>query len=166
MDISTTEFVFRLIPLLILVGTTTMGAIICLNNVTAPRANFQFVEHVLSMDTTHGEEGIKWRAVRSSGLHRAAYVGILALEGAVTVLGVVGSFFLVRDLTVSGAGWDEAKLFAYLTFLVALLIWFFIFQVVGAEWFVSWQSENWNAIRDSIRINLISVAGVILLRLA
>ena len=168
MDIAipTSEIVFRLIPLLLLLGTAVMGAIVCLNNITAPGANLRFVRHIMAMDTTNMDRGTQWREVRSPALHRTAFVAILVCEAAVTVLGLVGSYFLAVSLTAAGDAWEAAKLFGYLTFLAALVVWFFIIQVVGAEWYVSWQSEKWNAIRDSIRINLITIAGIILLRLS
>jgi len=165
-DISTVEIVFRLIPLLILLGTGVMGAIVVLNNLTAPSANMAFVRHIMTMDTTNMDKGTQWREIKSPVLHRAAYGSILVLEVAVTVLSLIGSYFLAANLGASQAVWDEAKLFGYLGFLAALVVWFLIIQVVGAEWFVSWQSENWNAIRDSTRINLVTLAGIILLRLA
>ncbi len=158
--------VFRLIPLLILLGTAVMGAIVVLNNVTAPGANLAFVEHIMTMDTTNMDEGTQWRAIRSPILHRIAFVSILVLEVAVTVLSLVGSYFLAANLGAPADAWEAAKLFGYLGFMAALVVWFLVIQVVGAEWFVSWQSEGWNAIRDSTRINLITLAGVILLRLA
>ena len=164
--IATTEVVFRLIPLLLVLGTALMGLIVCVNNITAPGANLRFVEHIMTMDTTNMDQGTQWREVRSPALHRVAFVAILVCEAAVTVLGLVGSYFLVANLTAPGDAWESAKLFGYLAFLVALVVWFLIIQVVGAEWYVSWQSERWNAIRDSIRINLITIAGIILLRLS
>ena len=165
-DITTVETVFRLIPLLILFGTGVMGAIVVLNNITAPGANLAFVEHIMTMDTTNMDRGTQWRAIRSPILHRIAFVTILVLEMAFTVLCLVGSYFLAINLGAPADAWEAAKLFGYLGFMTALVVWFLIIQVVGAEWFVSWQSESWNAIRDSTRINLITLAGIILLRLA
>ena len=164
--ITTTEVVFRLIPLLLVLGTATMGLIVCMNNITAPGANLRFVEHIMTMDTTNMDRGTQWREIRSPALHRVAFVTILLCELAVTVLGLVGSYFLAANLTATGDVWESAKLFGYLTFLMALVVWFVVIQVVGAEWYVSWQSEKWNAIRDSIRINLITIAGIILLRMS
>ena len=164
--VDTTEIVFRLIPLLLVLGTAAMGLIVCLNNITAPGANMRFVEHIMTMDTTNMDRGTQWREVRSPVLHRIAFVSILVCEIAVTVLGLVGSYFLAANLTAPADAWEAAKLFGYLTFIMALVVWFLIIQVVGAEWYVSWQSEKWNAIRDSTRINLISLAGVILLRMS
>ena len=157
MDLPAHELVFRLIPLLLLVGIAATAAIAVLNNVSSPRANLPFVEHILSMDTTYQLEGTRWRAIGSPRLQVAAFV---------VIVGAVGTYFLIANLTAVGADWEAAKSFGYAAFLVALIIWFFIFQVVGAEWFESWQSESWNGIRDSIRINLITIAGVILLRLS
>ncbi len=166
MEIATTEVVFRLIPLLLVLGTAVMGLIVCVNNITAPGANMRFVEHIMTMDTTSMDRGTQWREIRSPVLHRAAFFAILLCELAVTVLGLLGSYFIAANLGATGEAWESAKLFGYLTFLMALVVWFVIIQVVGAEWYVSWQSEKWNAIRDSTRINLITVAGIILLRLS
>ena len=165
-DITTVEVVFRLIPLLILLGAGVMSAMAVLNNVTAPGANLAFVEHIMTMDTTNMDEGTQWRAIRSPALHRTAFVTILVLEVAVAVLSLVGAYFLAVNIGAPAAAWDAAKLFGYLGFIVAFVVWFLIFQVVGTEWFVSWQSESWNAIRDSTRINLVTLAGIIILRLA
>lgn len=160
------EIAFRLIPLLLVLGTALMGAIVCLNNITAPGANLAFVRHIMTMDTTNMDSGTQWREVRSPTMHRAAFIAILVCELAVTGLGLAGSYFLAANLTAADGAWESAKLFGYLTFLMALVVWFLIIQVAGAEWYVSWQSEKWNAIRDSIRINLITVAGIIILRLS
>ena len=158
--------VFRLIPLLILLGTGVMGGIVVLNNLTAPGANLAFVEHIMTMDTTNMDKGTQWREIRSPALHRIAFVTILLFEVAVTVLSLVGSYFLATNLGAPADAWEAAKLFGYLAFMAALVVWFLVIQVVGAEWFVSWQSESWNAIRDSTRINLITLAGIIILRLS
>ncbi len=164
--ITPVDIVFRLAPLLLLAGTTVMAAIVCLNNLTAPQANLDFVRHIMTMDTTNQDRGTQWREIRSPVLHRVAFGAILTLEVAVTVLGVIGSYWLAVNLAASPDAWESAKLFGYLAFLVALVVWFGVIQVVGAEWYVSWQSEKWNAIRDSTRINLITLAGLILLRLS
>ena len=158
--------VFRLIPLLILLGTGVMGGIVVLNNITAPGANLAFVEHIMTMDTTNMDKGTQWREIRSPALHRIAFVTILLFEVAVTVLSLVGSYYLATNLGAPADAWEAAKLFGYLAFMAALVVWFLVIQVVGAEWFVSWQSESWNAIRDSTRINLITLAGIIILRLS
>jgi len=143
-----------------------MGAIVVLNNITAPGANLAFVEHIMTMDTTSMDKGTQWRAIHSPILHRIAFVTILVFEVAVTVLALIGSYNLAVNLGAPADAWEAAKLLGYLAFLAALVVWFLVIQVVGAEWFVSWQSESWNAIRDSTRINLITLAGIIILRLS
>ncbi len=165
-DISTVEIVFRLVPLVILAGTGLMGAIVVLNNLTAPGANLAFVRHIMTMDTTNMDSGTQWREIRSPRLHWAAFAFILVCEVAVTVCAVLGTIFLAMNLGAPAGDWEAAKLFAYLSYLLALVVWFVVIQVIGAEWFVSWQSDRWNAIRDSMRINLVTLAGLILLRLA
>jgi len=161
-----TELLFRLTAFVPLIGTAIMAAIVVLNNLSAPRSNFLFIEHIMTMDTTYQAPGTVWRAIRSPRVHWAAFVFIVFCEALVAVFGFMGSVELLIHLRMPTAAWDAAKYYGYLSFLVALFVWFFIFQVVGAEWFESWQSEQWNGIRDSIRINLITVSGILLLRLS
>ena len=98
---------FRLIPLLILFGTGVMGAIVVLNNITAPGANLAFVEHIMTMDTTNMDAGTQWREIRSPILHRIAFVTILLLETAFTVLCLAGSYFLAVNLGAPADAWER-----------------------------------------------------------
>ena len=165
-DLPTNEIVFRAVTLLTVLGITATGAIASLNNVSAPGINLQFIKHIMSMDTTYQAERTRWRSVNSPLLQWTAFVFIIICEALVGIFGCIGSIQLMINFTSPEAAWEAAKLYCYLSLGMALFVWFFIFQVVGAEWFESWQSENWNGIRDSIRINLMTAAGIIILRLS
>jgi predicted small integral membrane protein len=45
-----------------------------INNVMEYRANFQFVQHVLEMDTTFPGNPLLWRSLRWGPLQHAAYL--------------------------------------------------------------------------------------------
>jgi predicted small integral membrane protein len=37
-------------------------------------------------------------------------------------------------------------------FMVGVFIWYFCFQVIGGEWFVMWQSKEWNDLEIAERL--------------
>jgi len=54
--------------------------ILVLNNITDYGSNYEFVRHVLMMDSTFpGNHGM-WRAVNSPLVHTVFYIGIIAWE--------------------------------------------------------------------------------------
>ena len=63
--IDDTTLMFRVAPLLLVAGTTLMATIVVLGNLTDPRSNMQFVERIMSMDTTYRSPRLMWRAITS-----------------------------------------------------------------------------------------------------
>src|ERR1700693_5924634 len=60
--------------------------ILVLNNITDYGSNYEFVRHVLMMDSTFPGNHDMWRAVNSPLVHTVFYIGIIAWE-SVTMLG-------------------------------------------------------------------------------
>src|SRR5271167_2934700 len=60
--------------------------ILVLNNVTDYGSNYEFVRHVLMMDSTLPGNHLMWRAVNSPLVHTVFYIGIIAWESATMVL--------------------------------------------------------------------------------
>jgi predicted small integral membrane protein len=54
-------------------------SILVLNNITNYRSNYEFVRHVLMMDSTFSGNHEMWRAVNSPLVHTVFYIGIIAL---------------------------------------------------------------------------------------
>ena len=55
--------------------------LVAFGNLTDYESNFNFVAHVMSMDTTfEGNKGM-WRAVESPVLHHLSYASVIVLEG-------------------------------------------------------------------------------------
>jgi predicted small integral membrane protein len=161
-----TTIAFRVVPLLLLAGTSLMATIVVLGNVTDPGSNLKFIERIFSMDTTYQSPRLMWRAVRSKSLHRLAMVFIVVCETAVAATGWIGVAHLAANLHSPADQWYSAKFWAIVALGLATFVWFFLFEVIGNEWFASWQSSDWKATNETARINLITFAALILLHLA
>ena len=125
-------------------------------NVTDYASNFQFVAHVMRMDTTfEGNRGM-WRAVESPVLHHLCFGSIIAAEIGSALLCGVGGVRLLRRLD-DPEGFQRAKAAAIAGLGLALLIWFGAFLVIANEWFLMWQSSVWNAKPTAFHLTLLTL---------
>jgi predicted small integral membrane protein len=60
--------------------------LLVLNNITDYDSNYQFVRHVLMMDSTFPGNHVMWRAVNSPVVYTVFYVGIIAWESVSMLL--------------------------------------------------------------------------------
>jgi predicted small integral membrane protein len=134
-----------------------------LNNVLDYSSNFNFVAHVMSMDSIP-TNSLKWRRIHSPVLHHLVYNAITAAELFSGVLCLVGTVKCLRAIRTDGPEFFEAAKPAVIGLLLSNLIWLFGFLTVGGEWFVSWQSTSWNGQGAALRMFVIST--LILLFLA
>jgi predicted small integral membrane protein len=135
--------------------------VVVFNNLTDYGSNFEFVRHVLSMDTTFPGNRLKWRAISTPALHHAFYWTIIAWE-ALSGLGIAaGALALWRARGQSAAVFNAAKQLAVGALTANLVLWFTAFLTVGAEWFVMWQSQVWNGQMAATR--MFTCVGLVLL---
>jgi predicted small integral membrane protein len=118
--------------------------LVAFGNITDYGANFAFVQHVLSMDTTFPDSTLHWRAITSPPLWHAAYWVIILGEALTGAAYAIGTVALARGLRDSGAVFNQAKRFVYVATGLGFLVWFLGFMVIGGEWFAMWQSNTWN----------------------
>ena len=135
--------------------------LVAFNNVTDYDSNFQFVRHVLSMDTTFPGNALMWRALPSPVVHHVFYATIILWELAAGALLATGAAQLWSARAAAPATWSHAKRFATAGFALSLLQWFVAFITVGGEWFVMWQSKIWNGQDAAFR--MFTCFGLILL---
>jgi predicted small integral membrane protein len=151
----------RTAKLLLLAGIALFYSLVVFNNLTDFDSNFQFVRHVLSMDSTFpGNRGM-WRALPSPAIHLAFYIGIIAWEIATTVLLWWGVVRLARALRLPARAFNAAKGLPVMALTLSMLMWLVAFLSVGAEWFLMWQSHTWNGQEAAFR--MFAVVGVVLL---
>ncbi|MBY0490262.1 MAG: DUF2165 domain-containing protein [Gemmatimonadaceae bacterium] len=145
----------------LLVGATGLYlALVAFNNVTDYGSNLQFVQHVLSMDTTFPGNALLWRAIRAPWVHHAFYVTIIAWEIRSAVLLLLGAWRLWAARRAPRA-FVAAKGLALLGLTSNLLQWLVAFLTVGGEWFAMWQSNVWNGSETAGR--MFTVVGIVLL---
>ena len=73
-------------------GVAIFYTFVVFNNITDYDSNYQFVRHVLMMDSTFpGNHGM-WRAMNQPALHTAFYVSIIAWEALTMALCWWGGF--------------------------------------------------------------------------
>ena len=130
-------------------------SLVAFGNVTDYGANLGFVTHVMTMDTTFRSEASMWRAVHSPALHHAAYVGIVALQAAAALLCWIGGVRLLSRLREPHL-FHAAKAPALAGLGLGAFIWFGLFLVVANEWFLMWQSAEWNAKPTAFNLTLLT----------
>lgn len=140
-------------------------AVFCLlvtfDNITDYGTNYLFVQHVLSMDTTFPGNALMYRAITNPALWQLAYAIIIASQGAAGILFLVGAVRLFQARHAPGATFNQAKTWVIAASALGFVIFFFMFMVVGGEWFSMWQSANWNAQEAAFRFYM-AVLGVLI----
>ena len=134
----------RLFQSLILALAGLYGLFVFAGNLMDYDSNYQFVRHVLSMDTTFEGNALMWRAIDNEIIHHIAYWGIIIAEGLFALLALIGAFKLFARRNADTAAYNQAKWWGYAAYGLGLLIWFFGFIIIGSEWFAMWQSSTWN----------------------
>lgn len=141
----------RLSKVLLAFSVGTFALLVGVDNLLDYEANFLFVQHVLSMDTTFPESTLRWRAIESPLLHHAAYWLIIAAELAAGILCLAGAWRMLAARRASGPAFEAAKGLALAGLTTGFFLFFVGFLVVGGEWFKMWQSETWNAQEAAFR---------------
>lgn len=132
------------------------------NNCTDYGSNFQFVHHVLAMDTTFpGNHGM-WRSIHSIAAQTIFYSLIILWEALTAAVCWWGSARMLRALRAPAKDFDVAKQTAVAGLTLSLLMWLVAFLSIGAEWFLMWQSQAWNGQQAAARMFTI-VALVLIL---
>lgn len=153
----------RLSKIALVAAIGLLALIIVVNNTTDYNTNFQYVYHVLAMDTIFPDSTLTWRAIRTPALQHAAYVLVIATEATVAALCLVGAGQLLQALTQPGQAFNRAKAKATYGLTLAFLFWFVGFMVIGGEWYAMWQSPDWNGQPPAFRF--IGCVGLVLIYL-
>jgi len=154
----------RIAKLALVFAVAIFYSFVVLNNTTDYDSNYQFVRHVLMMDSTFpGNRGM-WRAINSPVWHTIFYLSIITLEAVSMILSWLGGIMMTRALRETPVAFHRAKRIAISALTFSLLMWFVVFLSVGGEWFLMWQSKMWNGQDAGFR--MFTVIGIILLFVA
>jgi predicted small integral membrane protein len=153
--------VARAAKVLLLAAMALFFTLVVFNNTTDFDSNYQFVRHVLMMDSTFpGNKGM-WRAIASPTVHVLFYSSIIVWETVNAVLCWWGAGALLRALRKTDAEFQRAKRVGIAALTAGMLLWFVAFLSVGAEWFLMWQSKIWNGQDAAFR--MFACEGIVLL---
>ncbi|MHC8370357.1 DUF2165 family protein [Pseudomonas sp. MDT1-85] len=145
MNPSTTDQLIRYSKIILMAYISFFGLMVMYSNFTDYATNYEYVGHILSMDTTRENSNLSYRAITSPMLHHRIYWIIITLEVISTAFCLLGTFHLYRNIDASSEDFHEAKKFAIIGLLVAIFVYYVGLQVIGVEWFNMDESQTWNA---------------------
>jgi len=140
--------------------------LVTFDNITDYGTNYLFVQHVMSMDTTFPGNALMYRSITNPLLWQIAYALIIAAEGVTGTLFFAGAIRLFQVRNEPAEIFNQAKVYTIAACLLAFLVWFFGFMVVGGEWFAMWQSQTWNGQEPAFRFYVTVLAVLIFLNQA
>jgi len=157
--------VIRLAKIAVIAALAAFTLIVAYNNVFDYNSNYQFVRHVLSMDTIFPDSGLRWRAIDSETMWHAAYALIIATEASTGLLLALGTVVLLGRLRATAKIFNHTKLWAVAGLTLGFCLWFFGFVVIGGEYFAMWQSKLWNGQDGAFRIAGTMLAALVFISL-
>ncbi|SDE75382.1 DUF2165 family protein [Terriglobus roseus] len=136
-------------------------ALVVFNNITDFQSNYQFVHHVLDMDTTFpGNKGM-WRALHPAWTHLVFYLGIITYEALNMMLCWWAAAAMFRARNATPQVFTQTKVVGVVALTAGILLWLVAFLEVGAEWFLMWQSKIWNGQEAAFR--MVTIEGILLI---
>ena len=145
--------------------------LVAIGNITDYDTNFDFVMHVLSMDTTNfgappGEgldSDVMWRAIEADWFHHVAYLGVILWESAAAVVLVTSVVAWLR--ASRRRSFDLPRRLSTIGLSMILVLFMGGFITVGGEWFQMWRSGSWNGLEPAFRNSVLAAFGIVLMHL-
>lgn len=138
--------------------------LVAVNNITDYSSNYDFVAHIMKMNTIFPDGKLKYRAIDSPMIHHLVYAVIILIEAIVAVLCIFGGWRLLSNVN-DEKKFNDSKSISTFGLTLGIFLRFFGFIVIGGEWFMMWQSERWNGTQGAFRITLILAVFLIYLNL-
>jgi predicted small integral membrane protein len=154
--------IVRVSKVLLVMSVALFSTLVVFNNVVDYSTNFSFVQHVLQMDTIFSQDQAAWRSISTPVVHHLSYILIILWEVLVATLCWIGAARLLRNIR-NANDFNEVKSVAVAGLTAGMLLWFTGFVAVGGEWFLMWQSDEWDGQQAASRF--VIMLGVILIYL-
>ncbi|MBK8550177.1 MAG: DUF2165 domain-containing protein [Ignavibacteria bacterium] len=139
-------------------------SLVVVNSLMDYNSNYNFVKHVMKMDTVFDDNQLKWRAIDSPVIWNATYIIIILWEILIAYFCWKGVIKLTKNLKSSGEDFVKVKTPAVIGLTLCLLLFGLAFITVGGEWFFMWQSKTWGDGMPSA-LRLFTMTGLILIYL-
>ena len=151
----------RVFKAVLVLAIALFYTILVLNNITDYGSNYEFVRHVLMMDSTLPGNHLMGRAVNSPLVYAAFYISIIAWESVTMLLCWWAGVRLLNSYRADREQFAAALNVAVIALTTSLLMWLVAFLDVGGEWFLMWQSKMWNGQEEAFR--MFTIVGVVFL---
>lgn len=156
--------ILRIAKVLLIAAVALFYTLVVFNNITDYGTNYQYVHHVLLMDTTRPSNHGMWRAIHSLIADTVFYSGIIVWETLIALSGWVGAVHLVRAIRQPASAFNSSKRWAVAALTLGMLLSLVAFISIGGEWFLMWQSMLWNG--QEVAFHMLASLGIIFLLLA
>jgi predicted small integral membrane protein len=151
----------RQIRISISVAFTGYMMLVCFNNITDYGSNFEFVSKVSAMEDVFSREKTGWRAIQNNTLHHVMYISVILVELAVAALLMLGSIKMINNYKATATEFNASKKLTITGLASAMLLFFVFFITIAGEWFLMWQSEQWNAQQTAFSLTTIFLLALI-----
>ena len=102
-----------------------------------------------------------WRAIHSPMLHHVAFVVVIVMQGAAALFCWIGGVRLLPMLD-NPVGFHRAKAPALAGLGLGVIVWVGFFLVIANEWFLMWQSSEWNTKPTAFNLSLLTILILLL----
>jgi predicted small integral membrane protein len=153
--------IVRITKITMIAALAALALIVAFDNIVDYGSNYEFVKHVLSMDTTFSTNALKDRAISNETIWHAVYALIIGVEAVTGLLLAFGALALLSRLKSPAAMFNHAKAWAVAGLGVGFSLWFVGFLVIAGEYFAMWQSKIWNGQEAAFRITAV-ILGVLI----
>ncbi|RYV01735.1 hypothetical protein SOPP22_15355 [Shewanella sp. OPT22] len=116
--------------------------IVGLDNILDFNTNYQFVIHVLSMDTFqpwYDGSAIEWRAITSKPLHLFFYWVIILFELTAGIICLAASAMMLKH--IKSEKFKNGKALFLIGGTVGIAVWYLGMAVIASEWFAMWANK-------------------------
>ncbi|WP_298769780.1 DUF2165 family protein [uncultured Shewanella sp.] len=141
----------RYAKIVLIWSVALFSGLVAWNNMVDYESNYNFVFHVLKMDTTFPNNVGMWRAIESPMAYHFVYGVIIAVESLIAFLSATAGVQLIRH-RYSHREFNTAKSVAVAGLVLGIVLWFTGFLTIGGEWFLMWQSAVWNGQQAAYRL--------------
>ncbi|GGB04601.1 membrane protein [Brucella endophytica] len=151
----------RLSKVALVAAIAFFASLVSFGNITDYGTNYQFVHHVLAIDSIYPSSTIKYRAITNPALQTSAYIMIIAAELLTAILCWIGAYAMLVKLGAPATVFNVSKKWAIAGLTLGFLTWQVGFMSVGGEWFGMWMSHEWNGIDSAFRFFITIIAVLI-----
>lgn len=132
----------RLIKNLLVILVAAFFTIAAYTNYIDYQTNWILTQHVLSMDTTFRDPSVISRAIENPGIQKFFYCFVIFCETLASLILWIASIRLFLHL--KNENYKKAKILVNWGFFIGIFLYFFCFIAIGVEWFLAWQSHQFN----------------------